>query len=86
MWREGEGAREDDPLKKCDSGVFAWLNSDAVRMTFSFILDVRLARTGKRRVRKEGGGKQMVFEDRSIICLQPAIIYWRGNTRHPQLQ
>ena len=48
------------------TGACAWPNSDAVRMTFSFIIGVRLARRGKRRVSKEGGGKQLVFEDREV--------------------
>ena len=50
-------------------------------------MGVRRARRGQETSEQEGagGGEQLVFEDRSMICLQPAIIYWQGGTRHPQL-
>ena len=38
---------------------------------------------GQETSEKEGGGKQLVFEDRIIICLQPPTIYLQGNTWHP---
>ena len=46
----------------CDTGVCAWRNSDAQLVsTFSWIIDVRLARRGKRRVGKKGEGRQRCF-------------------------
>ena len=53
--REGKGTSDDDPQKKCDTGVCAWSNSDAVRETFSFIMCVRLARRGQE-TSEQGGG------------------------------
>ena len=50
-----KGASDDDPQKKCDTGVCARTNSDAVRKMFSFIISVRLARREQETSEQRGG-------------------------------
>ena len=51
----GKGTSDDDPHKKCDTGVCVWPNSDVVRERFSFIMTVRLTRRGQETSELRGG-------------------------------
>ena len=55
MGEKGKGISDDDPQKKCVTGVCVGINSDAVREMFSFIISVRLARRGQETTEQGGG-------------------------------